>query len=750
LQINQSFAKLLGFINIGVDASSEFSSSQHCSQLNGAAMPQDFQGKNLKKEIFLNRQIPRAIFSGVDIRGIDFSGANLAGADFSRAIGGLSAKALTILSTFTIFLALLSGLTTAYSGALLGRIFIAPDPTSLILAQSIAIILILFFLITLKKGLGFSLGLTSLITATVIVLTVAITPSPDIAGKTALSSLIIGGTIAGVVGLATSFSLSHFKKLIITVTILGVILGSLLGLSEDAAIPEGLGVVLVSTIVLLLARYIGKRALKEDDRYRLITNLTTSLSTLGGTRFCGADLSNADFSGATLSGTDFRRANLSHVYWQNAQLDRANLERTYLEKPLIRKLLTLNNGEKGNLQNLDLRDVNLKEYNLKDADLSGTDLSNAILQGSDLSGSNLSQSKLYKADLTGACLTGVYIQDWGISPDITLDNIECDYIYMRRPTDDDPDVCRKPDRSNDNFQPGDFADFIEPIKKVLSFYRKEDIDPRQIDIQLRTLDLTHHSGIDPTAAAIAITQLAEAHPEAKLSLATLEGRGTEKIRLQVTVDAHSDRPELSREYFYRYNKAESLPRSESQELLAIIAEKSHQVLTLEKLLESAIKQPKFHIETSNYQGEITMTESKGNVTIIGAQGDISGVTAAGESLSITGSVIGAISGNVMNSIGQLPNSPNSDEPGIKELLTELQAAIEADPSLDEEDKAEALKQIKEIAEGGKQPKDNAVQKTVKTAMKILKGTIADLPSTEELVKVSLKILPLIAKFFGLP
>jgi hypothetical protein len=44
----------------------------------------------------------------------------------------------------------------------------------------------------------------------------------------------------------------------------------------------------------------------------------------------------------------------------------------------------------------------------------------------------------------------------------------------------------------------------------------------------------------------------------------------------------------------------------------------------------------------------------------------------------------------------------------------------------------------------------ATQKIVKTAIKVLKGTIADLPSTEQLVKVSIEVLPLIAKFFGLP
>ena len=77
-----------------------------------------------------------------------------------------------------------------------------------------------------------------------------------------------------------------------------------------------------------------------------------------------------------------------------------------------------------------------------------------------------------------------------------------------------------------------------------------------------------------------------------------------------------------------------------------------------------------------------------------------------------------------------------------------QTAIETDPTLSNDDKTEALEQLKTIIEAGKHPKEGAIQKTVKTAFKILKGTIADLPATEQLAQVGIKVLPLIAKFFG--
>ena len=70
-------------------------------------------------------------------------------------------------------------------------------------------------------------------------------------------------------------------------------------------------------------------------------------------------------------------------------------------------------------------------------------------------------------------------------------------------------------------------------------------------------------------------------------------------------------------------------------------------------------------------------------------------------------------------------------------------------SLSDDDKAEALEQVKAIADAGNTPKDNAIQKGVKTAMKVLKETINDLPATEDLVKVLIKIAPIVAAFFGM-
>ena len=108
--------------------------------------------------------------------------------------------------------------------------------------------------------------------------------------------------------------------------------------------------------------------------------------------------------------------------------------------------------------------------------------------------------------------------------------------------------------------------------------------------------------------------------------------------------------------------------------------------------------------------------------------------------------IGDISSILTNTINQLPASPQSDKPGIKELLTQLQAAIEAETDLSDDDKAEALEQVKIWAEVGKNPKESTMQKARKTAMTILKGIIASLPSGTTLVEACSKLLPEIETF----
>lgn len=56
-------------------------------------------------------------------------------------------------------------------------------------------------------------------------------------------------------------------------------------------------------------------------------------------------------------------------------------------------------------------------------------------------------------------------------------------------------------------------------------------------------------------------------------------------------------------------------------------------------------------------------------------------------------------------VNQLPESDQGGIPGIKELLTQLQRVIDGNDELPPQEKAEALKQVKVLAEAGKNPQE---------------------------------------------
>lgn len=108
-----------------------------------------------------------------------------------------------------------------------------------------------------------------------------------------------------------------------------------------------------------------------------------------------------------------------------------------------------------------------------------------------------------------------------------------------------------------------------------------------------------------------------------------------------------------------------------------------------------------------------------------------------------------ISGTVANTIDQLEKTDAPEATKLAELLKQLQKAIEANPDLSEEDKAEALEQVKVLAEAGKNPKERSLHKASKTAIKVLKGTIASLPTAAKLVEQCKELLPTITRLLGL-
>lgn len=726
-------------------------------------MTQNSSRTNYRSRSFVGQNLTGFDFSYADIRGANFSGAVLRGANFTHCKAGLPPKWNLIFQLCFGLLALTTGYVIGYSSALpafISSLLTDKNPIGKgLLALVTTVIFVAFPILTIRRGIGSAIGVYA-VTCIAIFVVVAGLGTGDVLAAAVLALLGIAGAVAGlfIAALLTVFSKelvnSSFGVVLLPVFLflIGAIPGFLEGTdianSKDLySIPElAVCVVLMLTLVGL-GTFVGQRASNQDSRYALLHTLTVNLCTSRGTRFKGTDLTNADFSHTTLRQTDLRYTTLTCTNFFAAKgLSQSRLNRTYLENPTISQLVISGQGQGQNYDGLDLRGVNLKDARLVDASFIGANLSEANLQGADLSRAKLVQTRLYRANLNDVCFTGAYIEDWGISVETQLDGVKCDYIYMHLPTNEDPDPCRKPDNRSEFFEPGDFADFITPIIKTLDLYRQQNVDLRSVATTYKTIDLFHHQGIDPSAAAIAFQQLAEQHPEAGIEIVALEGRGNEKIRLQARVSGEADRSELSTAYFQNYTQLKSLPFADLQSLLTGVAEKDEQIRRLEEMLESAIRQPRFYVETYQNQGEFVMSQNnKGNINIGDVGGSVSGLAAAGENLSITGATLGEVSGTVTQTINQLPEQPGiPEDQNLKALLTQIQAAIESEPELSDEDKVEALEQVKVLAEAGQSPEDGPLKRAAKTSIKILKGTAATLPNATKLVEEFNKFLPAIA------
>jgi uncharacterized protein YjbI with pentapeptide repeats len=437
----------------------------------------------------------------------------------------------------------------------------------------------------------------------------------------------------------------------------------------DHKISSAIGSAIAATIILL-STYISQQILANKKKYSLVRKIIIALAVGGGTSFRHADLTDADFTFATLKSTDFRRANLTRTCWRNAQkLDCIRPGMTYLQDAKVQQLLITGQGQDQNFDRHNLRGVNLQGANLADASFIRTDLSEANLQDTDLSRAKLVQTQLDETDLTGATLTGAFIEDWGITSHTKLHSIKCRYVFMRLPTKDDPEPRRKPHNREEEFEDGDFADFIKPI--------------------VDTLDLYHNQRVDPRAIAISFKHLAENNPDAKLEIVAMEKRGQDKFLLRAATAPNADHSALSAEYFTTYNQIKALAEAEVQ---ALLAEKNSRISSLENMVETALKHHSFY-SSIQIQEVGNMTSNPGGFSVGGSVG--------GDIRNLQGDNNRAIQGD--NNQGVL---------GDNNQVTQGQGAGTAEEPLTKADVIALLAELDQLVRGAELPEDTKEEATL--------------------------------------
>lgn len=275
---------------------------------------------------------------------------------------------------------------------------------------------------------------------------------------------------------------------------------------------------------------------------------------LGIVHLDGANLSKASLIGAWFNGSNLRGANLSEAYLIGAYFIDSNLSGANLSKAILSEASF--NGS------------NLSRTNLTEALLMESDLSGANLSGSNLSHSSLIRTQALATNFRGAILTGACIEDWNINSATNLDDVICDYVYLRRGQQE-----RRP--SSGNFESGEFTKLFQKA--------------------LETVDLIFRNGIDWRAFLTSFQKLQVECGGEELAIQAIENKkdGAFVIRVNVPPDADKAESEnyLKREYEYALKVLEEKYRYQSQAKDEQLADYRQQNANLNEIVKSMASRP---------------------------------------------------------------------------------------------------------------------------------------------------------------
>jgi len=349
-----------------------------------------------------------------------------------------------------------------------------------------------------------------------------------------------------------------------------------------------------------------------------LTGTNLSSANLLSAVLIDTNLSSANLRGANLRVTNLFGANLSSANLFGANLKGANLSRVNLRGAnLVKANLSNVDCSDANLSSANLSGSNLKGFNFSNIDCSGAklidvNLSGATLINTNLSGVNLSNSLLIASqflgsNLTAATLTGACIQDWNINSATQLDDVICEYVYLkgewsnqkrkyllsdRRPSD--------PDRI---FAPGEFSKLFQKA--------------------LETVDLIFGDGIDWKAFFQSFQELRSQYDDDDLSIQAIEKKSGGAFVIRLEVPAEADKGAIESRAKELYERELQLQEAH---YTALLQAKDGQIMTYQVCLDS-IRQSNTDltgiIKTMAEQQPTNVTQNF-NASVTGVAGNVAG------------------------------------------------------------------------------------------------------------------------------
>ncbi|XGV98520.1 MAG: pentapeptide repeat-containing protein [Leptolyngbya sp. BL-A-14] len=683
----------------------------------------DFRRANLRGQNFKRQDLSGADFTEADICGANFTNAILRGVNFAGAKAGVQKHWLLVQWMITLVLAVLSGGLSSYPGIVIAALLLQSSSgrQAYVIAEVIILgLLIATFTAISYQGLtvrAFLILTTAGAGASVIAGAFAVVDSGDFSIARAVA--VIGAvTVISVITSASALSVAgNAVSFIVILTACAIAFARTSTLANVTTLTLTF-VFAVSLAVVLSSFYIKRCALRRDDRFSLVRLISVVLSAIGGTSFCGADLTHVNFTNTILRNTNFNHTEqkqtiMEWICWRDAkQLECARVGTSILVDGNVRDLLVTRNGYKKSYVDANLRATNLDGVNLEGADLTWADLSCAYLRQANLKDAKLIEALALDTDFTGATLTGACLEAWNVDSNTNLEGVDCQYVYLLRDQQE-----RRP--SSGDFAPGEFTKLFQEA--------------------LNTVDLIFRNGVDWKAFVAAFQTVQVDNDGTELTIQSIENKGDGVVVVRVSVPETANKAKIHSEFNQNYDLAlKALEAKYHAELKAKESEISiyrEQSVNMWTVINSLAAKP-IHVQATAKAMNNSTDESQ-NVNIGG---------------NVTGSTInlGAISGSVSNVVNQLPSAPDPAQPGIKELLIELQTAIESDADLPEKGKASALEQVKVLAEVAQDPEQPEKKGLGSQAVTFFKNAASFLPDTAKLAEACTKLLPLITKALGLP
>lgn len=370
------------------------------------------------------------------------------------------------------------------------------------------------------------------------------------------------------------------------------------------------------------------------------------------------NLRNSQLSRRNLSRFDFRNVDLSRADLTRADLTQARLEGALLgEATLLDASLPKGHLSEVVLTKSDLGGMDFSASVLRDAQLNQTNLKGTNFSGSDLTNVSFVEASAISTDFSRAVLTGACIENWRVSSDTNLDDITCDYIYLKACEQE-----RRPSDENTKFSPGEFAALVRKC--------------------VETIDLIFSKGIDWPAFFQAFQELRSQYADQDIFIQAIEKKSGEAlvVRLAVPLEADKSAIENSAKQLYEIKLVlmEQRYRTELQAKEREISLYKQENANLMKITELLASNP-------------MMSESN---------------------LTIYGPVVGSVAGFNTGSMSSIQNNYGSSAADIARLIMLLHSQVQTFSGEPRDEALDVLTALKSEVERRK-PDPNRVGRWLK-------------------------------------